>query len=101
MGEELEQQVREYVQDLPVKGLANNTAVVRASAEGVLMNKDANLQKQINLTKGWRKYLLQQMGFVKKKAMTKAKISVEDFEEIKKDYLLDIKMVVAMDEIPM
>ena len=41
------------------------------------------------------------MGFVKRKATTKAKISVEDFEEIKKDYLLDIEVVVAMDEIPM
>ena len=65
------------------------------------MHKDANLLKQINLTKGWAKYLLQRMGFVKRKAMTKAKISVEDFEEIKKDYLLDIEVVVAMDEIPM
>ena len=32
--------------------------------------------------------------------MTKAKVSVEDFEQIKKDYLLDIEVVVAMDEIP-
>ena len=41
------------------------------------------------------------MGFVKRKATTKAKISVEDFEEIKKGYILDNKVVVAMDEIPM
>ena len=65
------------------------------------MHKDPNLLKQINLTEGWAKYLLRQMGFVKRKAMTKAKISVEDFQEIKKDYLLDIEVVVAMDEIPM
>ena len=30
----------------------------------------------------------------------KAKMSVEDFEEIKKDYLLDIHVVVSVDEIP-
>ena len=65
------------------------------------MHKDANLLKQINLTVEWAKYLWQRMGFVKRKAMAKAKISVEDFEEIKEDYLLDIKVVVAMDEIPM
>ena len=101
LGKELDKQAREYVQDLRAKGLAINTAVVIASAEGVLMHKDANLLKQINLTEGWAKYLLQRMGFVKRKATTKAKISAEDFEEIKKDYLLDIKVVVAKDEIPM
>ena len=75
--------------------------MVRASAEGVLIHKDANLLKQINLTEGWAKYLLRQMGFAKRKATTKTKISVEDFEEIKESYLLDIEVVVAMDEIPM
>ena len=65
------------------------------------MHKDANLLRQINLTEGWAKYLLRRMGFVKRKATTKAKISVEDFEEIKRDYLLDIEVVIAMDEIPM
>ena len=39
------------------------------------------------------------MGFVKRKANTKVKLSVEDFE--KKDiFLADIKAIVAMDEIP-
>ena len=76
LGEELDKHVREYVRDLRAKGLAINTAVVIASAEGVLMHKDANLLKQINLTEGWAKYLLQRMGFVRRKATTKAKISL-------------------------
>ena len=40
------------------------------------------------------------MGFVGRKATTKAKISVEDFEEIKRDYVLDMEVVVSMNEIP-
>jgi len=36
------------------------------------------------LTKDWAKYLLQRMGFIKRKATTKAKTNVQDFEEIKK-----------------
>ena len=100
LGDELDKQVREYVRDLRAKGLAINTAVVIASAEGILMHKDANLLQQITLTEGWAKYLLRRMGFVRRKATTKAKMSVEDFEEIKKDYLLDIQVVVSMDEIP-
>ena len=58
LGEELDKQVREYVQDLRAKGTAINTAVVIASAEGILLHKDANLLTQISLTDGWAKYLL-------------------------------------------
>jgi len=40
------------------------------------------------------------MGFVRRKATTKAaKNSVEDFEQIKQNYLLDSEVVVAIDEI--
>ena len=37
---------------------------------------------------------------MKRKGTTKAKISIEHFEEVKKEYLLDIKLVISMDEIP-
>ena len=40
------------------------------------------------------------MGFVKRKATTKAKVSVENFAELRSDYLLKIKNVTATDEIP-
>ena len=40
------------------------------------------------------------MGFVKRRDSTKAKVSVTDFEEIKAQFLLDIKVVVEMEEIP-
>jgi len=41
------------------------------------------------------------MEFVTRKATTKAaKNSSKDFEQIKKNYLLDTEVVVAMDEIP-
>ena len=45
----------------------------------------------ISLTKDWGKNLLHRMGFVKRRASTKAKVSVTDFEEIKAQFLLDIK----------
>ena len=37
---------------------------------------------------------------MKRKGTTNAKISIEHFEEVKKEYLLDIKLVISMDEIP-
>ena len=54
----------------------------------------------VTLTKDWAKYLLCRMGFVKRRGSTKAKVAIEDFEAIKELYLLDIKNVVQMDEIP-
>ena len=46
------------MRDLRAKGLAINIAVVMASAESMLMHKDANLLEQTTLTDGWAKYLL-------------------------------------------
>lgn len=40
------------------------------------------------------------MGFVKRRASTKAKVSIENFEEVKAQFLLDIKAVVEFEEIP-
>ena len=40
------------------------------------------------------------IGFVKRRASTKAKVSIENFEEVKAQFLLDIKAVVEMEDIP-
>ena len=38
--------------------------------------------------------------FVKRKATTKSKVAVQNFEKLKQQYLLDIKAVVELEEIP-
>lgn len=43
---------------------------------------------------------MKRMGYVKRKACSKAKIDVERFKEIKEVFLLDVKNVITMDEIP-
>ena len=40
------------------------------------------------------------MGFMKRRASTKAKISITNFEEVKTQFLIDIKAVVEFEEIP-
>ena len=40
------------------------------------------------------------MGFVKRQGTTKAKVTVEDFNAVKEQYLLDTKSIIEMDEIP-
>ncbi len=52
------------------------------------------------MKKSWAKYFLAKLNFVKRKATTKAKLTVDDFESKKQQYLIDIKAVVEMEDIP-
>ena len=40
------------------------------------------------------------MGFVKQKACSKAKVIPEQFHKLKEEFLLEVKNIVAMNEIP-
>ena len=66
----------------------------------MLASIDANLLKTCPLTKDWAKSVLTQMGMVKRKVSSKAKINVERFAIIKEAFLLDIKNFAELDEIP-
>ena len=84
------------------RGGTINTSVVIATGTGIVMSQNPTLlvgDGKIELTKDWAKYLPHHMGFVKRKATTKAKVDVKEFEEIKRLFLLDVKNVVQMDEI--
>ena len=52
------------------------------------------------LTKPWAQYLLERMGYVKRKATSTAKVTVDDLASLKKQFLLDIRGIVEMEEIP-
>ena len=71
IGEELDKHVQEYITYMRSTG----TTVIIACAEGILMHEDAALLTRVNLSKGWAQYLLQRMGYVKRKATSKAKVS--------------------------
>ena len=43
---------------------------------------------------------MQRMGFVKRKATSKAKVNVENLAVLKEEFLLDIRGLVEMEEIP-
>ena len=97
-------QVQEYVIHVRKRGLVINTSVVIAAGRGMVMNRDANQLSDngggIKLTDEWAKNLLKRMGFVKCKACSKAKVNPEQFEKLKEEFLLEIKNIVTMDEIP-
>ena len=54
----------------------------------------------ITITINWAKSLLCRLNFVKRRDSSTAKISVTNFEELKEQYLFDIKAVTMMEEVP-
>ena len=61
-----------------------------ATAQGIIMNKKANLflcnGGGINFTADWAKSLVTHMGFVKRKACSKAKVDVSQFQQLKEEF---------------
>lgn len=103
VGEEVDCQVQAYIKDLREAGAPVNTAIVIATGKGIVMDKanDTSIASpDIYLTKDWAKYLMKRMGMVKRRASTKAKTTVINFDELKETFLQDIKHSMLMDEIP-
>uniref|UniRef100_A0A1X7UJJ9 Uncharacterized protein n=1 Tax=Amphimedon queenslandica TaxID=400682 RepID=A0A1X7UJJ9_AMPQE len=79
-------------------------SIVISAATGILMARHP-LSQECNgghffLKKGWAKCFLKEINFVKRKATTKAKVSVENIDELERRYLIDIKAAVPIDDIP-
>ena len=104
IGEELDQQVQQYIKDSRKRGLSINTSVVIAAGHGIVMAHNANQLAEnggtIKLTNDWGMNVLKRMGYVKRKACTKVKVDPEQFGKLKEDFLLEIKNIVTIDEIP-
>ena len=49
------------------------------------------------LTKDWAKYLMQRMGLVKRRASTKAKVDIKNFDDSHRKFLRDMKNVMLME----
>ena len=104
LGEELDKRVHAYLTSLRENGAVINTAITMACALGVVKSHDSNLLEcnggHISLTKNWSKYLMECMRFVKRRASTKAKVSVSDFEHLKAQFVFDVKVTIEMEEVP-
>ena len=83
--------------------LAAGEAIVKTHNKKLLHEEDGDKASggPIKQTRYWAKCLLDRMCFVKKKATTAAKIDPLCFAELKVQYLLDIKVVVEMEKVPL
>ena len=104
LGEDIDKQVQAYLMKLREVGGVVNSAIARASARGIIRMTNPKLLASngghIVLTKKWSKYLLKRMGFVKRKANSKARANVDDFVEVKTNYLADIRAIISLEEVP-
>ena len=94
LGIDLDKEVQAYLRTICKAGCPIDTAVTLGAATGLVRRKDSNLLAAnggpIVLTRGWAQYLLTRMGYVKRKASSTAKVTVEDFASVKAQFLLDI-----------
>ena len=104
LGEEMDEQVRVYIRELRANGYPINTAIVIATGQGIIKDYDSNLLSEngghLSLTKDWAKYLLKRMNFVKRRSSSTAKVSVDNFGQLKSQFIFDIQSIVEMEEIP-
>ena len=65
--------------------------MVIAFGDEIIRSKGANLLAinggSITLSKNWAIYILKHMGWVKRRASSKAEVIVKSFEEVKEDFL--------------
>ena len=103
LGKDLDLKVQSYTASLYEAEGVVNIAMVIAAVTGIVRWHNSNVlavnSGHIVLTKDWAQYVLQKMGYAKRKATSKAKV-VENFQALKQQYSLDIKGIVEMEEIP-
>jgi len=88
----MDRQLQEDIKCLREAKAVINSAIVISAAEGIVKNHDSNLLESngghIKCTKHWAKHFLNQLGYVKRKATTKASISSVDFTAQKEQFFL-------------
>ena len=104
LGDELETEVKLFIRAARERGSVVNTETVMGTARGVVISHNTNLLIEnggyINITKDWAQRLLQRMNLVKRKGTTTVKVLPSDFEKLEKQFLSDIRSIVAMEDIP-
>lgn len=104
LGSRLDVEVQQYLLKVRECGGAVNTAITMAGAKGLLLKLDkTQLQEYggpVTISRAWAKSLMRRMGFVKRRGTTKSRATVENFDQVKADFLAEIASIVEMEEIP-
>ena len=86
------------------RGTPIGTTTVVGIGRGVVLKTDKTILEEfggpVKLNKEWAKSVLRRMGFTKRRANSKAKVIPDDFMLLKEQFLLDIRTVALMEDIP-
>ena len=100
LGTKLDDDVKSYVKAVREAGGVITTSITIAAATAIVRQADRNLLFEnggpITLTTNLAKSLLFRLNFVKRRGSSTAKVSVQNFEELKEQFIADIKAVVDM-----
>ena len=105
LGDYLDEKVQLYIKKVRESGGVVTARIAMAAARGILLSYDKHKLQEfggnICITRDWAYSLLTRMGYVTRKASTaKSKYSVTHFDELKKQFLEDVKVIVQFEEIP-
>ena len=104
LGVKIDNDLQALIKAMRSKGATINSAIVIATGKGLLLKSKRELLYEyggsITLTKEWAKSVLRRMGCTKRRANSKSKVSVENFAELKTQFLLDIKACIEFEDIP-
>ena len=104
LGEKLGNEVKFYIQAVWERGGVITTTITMAAATAIVRRSDRNLLSEnggsISITPNWAKSLLCRLNFVKRKGSSTMKMTVENFEVVKEQFILNIRAVVEMEDIP-
>ena len=98
---EIDGEVQQYLRALRAAGTPVNSAIVIASAKGIVMTKNRSLLAEygghIVLTSSWAKSLLIRMGMVYRKASTtRCKLSPQEFDARRATFLQQVAGMVKV-----
>ena len=103
-GKKLDKQVKHYLKAVREGGGVITTAITMASATAIVRRANRNILSEyggpILITANWAKSLLYRMGFVKRRGSTTMKITVNNFDSIKEQFLFEIQTAAEMEDIP-
>ena len=104
LGVKLDNDLKTLIKAMRKAGTTINSAIVIGVGRGLLLKSKRELLDEyggpIILTKEWAKSVLRRMGFTKRRANSKSKVTVEDFIQLKIQFLLDIKACIEFEDIP-
>ena len=97
-------EVKLYIKAVREGGGVITMAITMTTATAILRRADRNLLSDnwgpIDITTNWAKSLLYRMGFVKRRGSTAMKMTIVCFEAIKEQFILDVKAVMEMEDVP-